>query len=265
MKGTAVTFPQRGFGETSRTDLWWIKPLAVVLGLGFFFLGYLPWAMLQPDNYWFGNYLSPVHAPELWGRSPHAWFGPLPAWLPAIVTPGMLILWMPGGFRFTCYYYRGAYYKAFWADPSACSVGEPRNSYLGERHFPLVLQNVHRYFMYLAVAFLFILAHDFWLALWFDDGAGGEQFGVGVGTLVILLNFLLLSGYTLGCHSFRHLIGGRLTRISRSKARYSCYEGCSALNRRHQLFAWMSLFWVAFTDLYIRLCAMGVWTDWRII
>ena len=58
----------------------------------------------------------------------------------------------PACFRFTCYYYRGAYYKAFWADPPACAVGEPRKSYRGENSFPLILQNVHRYFLYVAVA-----------------------------------------------------------------------------------------------------------------
>jgi hypothetical protein len=31
------------------------------------------------------------------------------------------------------------------------------------------------------------------------------------------------------------------------------------------LCAWLSLFWVGFSDLYIRLCSMGVWTDWRIL
>jgi hypothetical protein len=30
------------------------------------------------------------------------------------------------------------------------------------------------------------------------------------------------------------------------------------------LFAWCSLFMVAFCDLYVRLCSMGIWTDWRI-
>ena len=43
------------------------------------------------------------------------------------------------------------------------------------------------------------------------------------------------------------------------------YAGCSALNRRHQRFAWLSLFAVAFCDVYIRLCSMGIWSDWRII
>jgi hypothetical protein len=31
------------------------------------------------------------------------------------------------------------------------------------------------------------------------------------------------------------------------------------------LWAWMSLFWVGFSDLYVRLCSMGVWHDIRIV
>ena len=75
-----------------------------------------------------------------------------PGWWPAALpfSAALLILWAPGGFRFTCYYYRGAYYKAFWADPPSCAVGEPRKKYLGEQSFPLILQNIHRYFLYLA-------------------------------------------------------------------------------------------------------------------
>jgi hypothetical protein len=28
--------------------------------------------------------------------------------------------------------------------------------------------------------------------------------------------------------------------------------------------AWVSLIWVGLTDLYVRLCAMGLWTDYRL-
>ena len=42
--------------------------------------------------------------------------------------------------------------------------------------------------------------------------------------------------------------------------RWSCYSCVSGLNRRHQLFAWFSLFSVGFADLYVRLCSMGIWT-----
>ena len=169
-------------------------------------------------------------------------------------------MWAPGGFRLTCYYYRGAYYKAFWADPPSCAVGEPRKSYWGEHSLPLILQNIHRYFLYLALMFLLVLAYDAFKAYWF---AG--SFGVRVGSLVLTLNVILLGGYTLGCHSLRHLVGGCIDQLTKSPARHKAYDCVSCLNRKHMLWAWCSLFWVAFSDLYVRLCSMGVWSDWRII
>ncbi len=139
-------------------------------------------------------------------------------------SPALLILPFPGGFRFTCYYYRGAYYKAFWADPPSCAVGEPRKGYLGENSFPLIMQNIHRYFLYAAIVFLFVLSYDVWLAMWFEDPAtGAKQFGIGVGTLVLLVNVVLLSSYTLGCHSMRHLIGGRKNELSKAPVSEACY------------------------------------------
>ncbi len=252
--------PRARFGETRRADLWWVQPLAVFLGL-LAFVVYSTWAAFQNAHYRYGPYLSPFYSPELFG-SEHAWFGARPGWWPVWLpwSPAFLILWAPAGFRLTCYYYRGAYYKAFWADPPACAVGEPRHSYWGERSFPLVLQNIHRYFLYLALLFLVFLAHDVWKALWFADG-----FGIGVGSVVLALNVLLLGGYTLGCHSFRHLVGGSLDCLSRAPLRRRCHGCASALNRRHMLWAWLSLFWVGFSDLYVRLCSMGIWSDWRIL
>jgi hypothetical protein len=166
----------RGFGETQRRDAWWLQPLVVFTILSGFVV-YATWAAFQNAHYTYGPYLSPFYSPEIFGDSPHAWFGPKPSWWPAFApfSPALIILPFPGLFRFTCYYYRGAYYKAFWADPSNCAVGEPRNGYLGERYFPLILQNVHRYFLYIAVLFLFFLSHDVWKALWFSDGAGEQS------------------------------------------------------------------------------------------
>src|SRR3954452_12746116 len=151
----------RGFGETSRRDLWWVQPVVVFLVLGGFVV-YATWAALQGANYTYGPYLSPFYSPELWGPSEHAWFGPRPGFWPSAIpfSAAMLILWAPGGFRFTCYYYRGAYYKGFWADPPACAVGEPRKTYWGERYLPLILQNSHRFFLYLALLFILLLAYD---------------------------------------------------------------------------------------------------------
>jgi hypothetical protein len=259
MASNLVSIQRRSFGQTMRKDWWWITPLLTFLGLSAFVV-YSTWAAFQGEHYRYGPYLSPFYSPELIG-SAKAWFGTTPSWIPSWLpfSPALIILWAPGGFRFTCYYYRGAYYKSFWADPIACSVGEPRHSYRGEKKFPLVLQNVHRYFLYLALLFIVILAYDAYEALWFVDG-----FGIGVGTIVLTINVILLAGYTFGCHSLRHLVGGRCDELANKPVQGCAYTCVSGLNRKHMLFAWLSLFWVGFSDIYVRLCSMGIWTDYRI-
>ncbi len=266
MQVIPVTAVHRGFGQTSRKDAWWAAPLGVFLGLSAFVV-YATWAAFQGEHYHFGPYLSPFYAPELWGASPHAWFGPKPAWWPAVVpfSPALLILPFPGGFRFTCYYYRGAYYKAFWADPPSCAVGEPRKSYLGENSFPLLLQNAHRFFMWVAIIFIGFLAYDVWVAMWFtNDTTGVKEFGLGVGTIVLAVNVGLLASYTWGCHVLRHVVGGRKDEVSKSPVCDLAYACVTGLNVRHQLFAWCSLFSVMGADVYVRLCSMGIITDLRL-
>src|SRR6201984_1906537 len=176
-----VPLKNGGFGRTARTDGWWVEPLLVFLGY-MSFIVYATWAGMQGNNYELAgtNYLSPMYSPVLMRTAPGWW----PSILP--FSAAMLILWAPGGFRLTCYYYRGAYYKAFWADPPACSVGEPRKTYLGEHSFPLIMHNVNRYFLHLALIFILILSYDVWKALWFNNPVtGGSSFGIGVGTIVL--------------------------------------------------------------------------------
>src|SRR5579859_2821444 len=156
-----VPLSRAGFGQTQRHDNWWVQPALVFLGLSTFIV-YSTWAAFQGQHFRFGPYLSPFYSPELFGVSKDAWFGQQPSWIPAWVTAAMLILWAPGGFRVTCYYYRGAYYKAFWADPPSCAVGEPRSHYLGEHSFPLIMQNIHRYFLYCAILIIGCLLYDAW-------------------------------------------------------------------------------------------------------
>ena len=261
-----VRLPLRRFGETMRRDAWWIQPLVVGLGLSTF-LVYATWAAFQGEHYTYGPYISPFYSPEILGSSPHSWFGPKPAawpaWLP--FSPALFILPIPAFFRLTCYYYRGAYYKAFWADPPSCTVGEPRTSYWGENSFPLILQQVHRYMLFISVAVLVILLADAWKALWFTDPAtGGVSFGIGVGSLVLGVNVVLLSGYLFGCHSMRHVVGGSVDQLTRAPLGPRAYSCVSCLNRQHMVWAWSSLFTVGFADLYVRLCSMGVWSDFRI-
>ena len=273
---------QRRFGEAKRLGAWWLPSLLVFLGFSAFIV-YSTWAAIQGDHYFVRgtHYLSPMYSPLIWESwkvtepSGHSWLGPWPDWMPRVLlgvlplTPAFLILWAPGGFRFTCYYYRGAYYKAFWADPVACSVGEPRKKYLGEKYFPLILQNIHRWFLYLAILFIFLLTYDAIVSYFFPvsaaDPHGPSKFGVGVGTLVLTINPILLGAYTFGCHSLRHLVGGRRDSLAGLGGAKKVYDCVSCLNRRHMVWAWLSLFWVGFTDVYVRMVSMGVWTDFRLM
>ena len=63
--------------------------------------------------------------------------------------------------------------------------------------------------LFISVFVLMILAYDAWKAMWFAGTAPGElTFGIGVGTLVLIANVVLLGGYLFGCHSMRHVTGG---------------------------------------------------------
>jgi hypothetical protein len=266
MSGVHISGTVQRFGQTFRKDNWWLSPVVVFIVLSSFVV-YATWAALQGVHYTHGSYISPLYSPELFGDSPHAWFGPKPGWWPSFLpySPALLILWAPGLFRFTCYYYRGAYYKAFFRDPVSCTVTESTKKYAGENSFPLIMQNIHRYFMYIALLFLIILSYDVYISLWHVHPVTGiKTFGIGVGTLILTVNVILLGGYTLGCHSLRHVIGGILDHFSSAPVRHKMYQCVSCFNSRHMLYAWMSLFWVAFSDIYVRLCSMGILTDWKL-
>lgn len=248
--------------RTVRSDRWWRYPLAtftVLLG----FIGYASYAALANRDYYADPYLSPFYSPCLATGcgtvpgsrgAPHlGWFG---TWW--VITPAVIILIFPLGFRLTCYYYRKAYYRSWWQSPPACAVPERHQSYSGETRFPLIMQFVHRYFFYAAVVFNVILTWDAVIA--FDWGG---QFGMGVGTLVLVVNAALLWLYTMSCHACRHAVGGRINHFSRHPIRYRFWTVVSKLNPYHGVFAWASLVFVGLTDGYIRLVASGVITDLR--
>ncbi len=259
----AQTLHPGGFGKTSRRDSWWVQP-AVTFAILTLFVVYATWAAFQGKNYWVGDhYLSPFYSPEVFGDSHHAFFGPKPGWWPGFLpfSPALIILPFPAFFRLTCYYYRGAYYKAFWADPPACAVGEPRKGYRSENRWPMRFQNIHRYVLFFAIFLLAALWRDVYMSLFgWENG-----FGIGVGSIVLLANTTLLTCYTFSCHTFRFLVGGRKNSLAKTPMKFACYNCVTGLNRKHMYFAWASLFSVMLADLYVRLVSSGVLSDFRIV
>jgi hypothetical protein len=244
-------------GETQRRDAWWVEILPVVILLGGFGV-YATLRAFEGTYYKWGPYLSPFYSPLIDER--HQWWK---------LSPALLILAGPLGFRATCYYSRKAYYRAFFLDPPACAVSESgKRNYKGETAFPFILQNIHRYFLYLAIIFILFLWHDVYQAFFFIGRLRVQEFGVGLGSLIMLANVTLLTLYTLSCHSLRHLAGGKLDCFSCTSfgpPRHTAWNWLSVLNERHMLFAWASLISVGFTDFYIRMLASGAFKDIRIL
>jgi hypothetical protein len=241
------------FGSTLRQDAWWVEILPFFIVFTAFSI-YATWRALTGKFYYTAPYLSPFYSPLI---------DPDHHWLPQAISPALLILGGPLGFRLTCYYYRKAYYRSYFMDPPACAVGEGRKGYSGERKFPFILQNVHRYFFYLALVFIAFLWYDAIVAFNFPDGIH-----MGVGTLIMLVNIVLLTVYTFSCHSLRHLIGGKLDCFSCAAAggaRHAGWKGVTKLNEHHMFWAWVSMISVGLTDFYIYLVASGVLRDIRIL
>jgi hypothetical protein len=245
---------RQGLGATTRPDNWAIEPGIVALGFTAFIVyslfSALLWGPVFGVNYEADGYLSPFFSPLIAAD-----------WLPWWFSPAILILWIPLGFRTTCYYYRKAYYRSYFADPPACAVGEPtvHRRYRLETAFPFILQNLHRFFLYLAFVPLFFL--------WVDALQSFREGGfwrIGLGGVVLLVNVVLLTGYSLSCHSFRHLVGGKVDCFScsrRARLRYSLWRPTTWMNVFHMRWAWASLISVAVADLYVHLLAMRVLVD----
>ncbi len=236
---------------------WWTGPIAVTAALVGFGIYVFVTVMLF-DRGEYENYLSPFYSPPVGGES----F--LPAWL----SPAIFILWLPLGFRATCYYYRKAYYRAFFWDPPACSSKAQQRELRGPEHYRgetalFVWNNIHRYFMYGSFVLLVFLTIDT-VRAFLPEGS----FGITLGSLIFLVNVSLLWTYSLSCHSLRHVIGGSVDCYSCVKggnARRKAYNWLSVLNRQHALWAWLSLFSLLITDVYIRLLLAGVITDFRLV
>ena len=238
-----------GFLATLRRDPWWMEPALIAVGLTVF-LGYLGVsAFLDGWAFEIGPYLSPVYEPKVRGEIAAWWF-----------SPALFVVWGPIGFRATCYYYRMAYYRSYFLSPPACAVGDLQRRYSGEARFPFILQNLHRFFMYVALALVVFL----WIGAVRSFYDPDEGWGVGLGSGLLTLNAFLLMMYTFSCHSFRHLVGGGLDCFSCSawsRARKRAWDYVTIWNHNHRLWAWSSLIVISLTDVYIRLVANGNITD----
>ena len=238
-----------GLGSTRRPDRWWIAPVAVAIGL-LVFTAYAAWAVLSGSDYQFGPYLSPFYSPLI----------PLPGgW----ISPAFAVLWAPLGFRLTCYYYRKAYYRAFFLSPPACAVSEAAHAYRGEAGALRWLPMLHRWFLYISIVVLAILWYDAVRAFDFDG-----HLGVGVGSIILLVNVLCLTFFTFGCHALRSAVGGNQRCLSCStvgNVRYTGWRMVTRLTTQHPLWAWISLYTIVMADLYVRLLSLGVFSDPRIV
>ena len=258
--------------RTLRTDRWWFPPAIQAAGLTAW-VAYATFRVFQQGDYFVEkyNYLTPFYSPcvsqECAAGSSH--FGQfLPADLliggfdvmrlvpyAAVSLPFLLL------FRLTCYYYRKAYYRAFWLSPPACAVAEPHAKYTGETRFPLIGQNLHRYFFYAAVLISLVNTWDAIYAHHTHDGG----FGLGLGNVILWVNVILLWAYTASCHSCRSIIGGKLNHFSKHPVRYRLWQRVSFLNGHHMFLAWITLGTLALTDFYIMGLAAGWYTDLRFI
>ena len=248
--------------KTLRTDHWWEQPRLVATLLTI-------WVAYATVHVFIGkwyfvpayHYLTPFYSPCISGEcvpgsaSLGTWFGSLPPIIPYAIVSLPFVL----GFRLSCYYYRRAYYRAFWRAPAACAVREPHASYSGETKFPLIMQNLHRYFFYMVLLISILNTYDVVQA--FHGKTGG--IGFGLGTLIMLINVVLLWAYSLSCHSCRHITGGRLKNFSKHPVRYWIWTKISWLNARHMQLAWTTLGTLMLTDLYIWLVAAHVFGDLR--
>ena len=256
--------PQR----TLRTDNWLKSPIVVDLGFAAFII-YATVRAFQRDHFFVPqyHYLTPFYSPCLskaCGEASDFWPQLLPATGPLSLLPfALLSLPFLLLFRLTCYYYRGAYYRSVWQAPTACAVAEPHAKYTGETRLPLIIQNSHRYFFYIAGVISVINTYDAIVAFHSDKGPGG--FGFGLGNVILVTNVVLLWIYTLSCHSCRHVTGGRLKHFSKHPVRYWIWSQVSKINTRHKMFAWITLGTLMFTDFYIMLVASGTISDLRFI
>ena len=267
--GEGIKLPViNGLGRTNRIDKWWSQPFLMGFSLTLAMI-YTFWRLIIYDT---GIYyeqdgsivMSPLFSPNIleWNI-----FG-LSTWdHPSWVNAAILIIWIPFGFRGTCYYMRRVYYRSFFVSPAACWVDEPeinKKHSKGEKGV-FILNNLHRYFLYAAMIIILIKWWDVTHTLTFNEG-----YGFSLGTFVMGIEAFLLTMYVTSCHALRHLAGGVLDRWTTgiSKIRGYLFGKLSIANRSHGFWFWISLAFVFIGDLWVLAVNEGYFSflaDWKLI
>src|ERR1043165_10236072 len=172
MATNAATLREEGFGETQRRDTWWVQPMAMAAAFIVFII-YATFRGLINRDFQFGHgtavypesayFLSPFYSPLLG----------MPEWMPKWIAPAIFVMWMPAGFRLTCYYGRKAYYRALFLDPPGCAVAEYcTKNYRGELVF-WAFDNIRLYFLCLALGLVCMhIYHVIEAFRWPAEGGG---------------------------------------------------------------------------------------------
>ncbi len=241
----------KGSFTTTRKDNWWVMPV-IIDAVIIFFVIYTILAVFFPGADTTYSYTKDLHyISPIWGFTLPDWFKNM--W-PTALPLALATIWAPLGFRATCYYERKIYYRDFFTSPPACGVNGldvRRGKYTGERAFPFILNNFHRYFFYATFVLMIIQTLDFLYAL---------SFGIGVGTIILFVNTVLLSLYVYSCHAFRHFIGGRIDCIecgTKEKIQHKGWDLVTRINERHGTWFWLSLGTVMLADFWVRLLSWG--------
>ena len=248
-----------------RLDAWWVQPAIVFVILSAFIV-YATWAAFQGDHYTYGPYLSPFYSPEVFGDSPHSWFGPKPAWWPRWMpfSPALLILPFPGMLPRHLLLLPRRLLQGVLGRPASLRRRRAAHE-LPRRALSCrsIIQNVHRYFLYFALVFLVILAIDVWKA----SGSPTRDRRDALrhrrrARSSSPLNVVLLGGYTLrlplAAPPRRRRISTALSRRPVRKKAYDCVE--LPQPPAHEVGVDQPRLASRFADLYIRLCSMGIWT-----
>ena len=234
--------------DNDRIDNWRIRPIVQGIYLVVFVI-YALWAAALDSTYFYkeiGNtrFVSPLYNPEV-----HL------SWWPENLSPGLIFIWIPIGFRATCYYARKVYYRSLFWKPPGCAVSAARplaGKYHGETAFPFILNNIHRYFFYLAFILATLHVIEF-IRIVFEGGFTTLEGGIAAG--ILGLDALFLAMYVLSCHACKHIVGGGMNTSTGSgltRFRFSSWKFVKKLNEHHADYFWISLTTVFLADLYIR-------------